>query len=65
MLVDYDGNNDQHYPQKLAERVRRLLNNRDLLNQGLRHVALAREKFDYAVLARKMAEVIEDVVAGR
>ena len=64
MLVDYDGNNDLAYPQKLAERVRRLLDNRDLIRQGLRHVALARAMFDYAVLARKMAEVIDDV-AGR
>jgi glycosyltransferase involved in cell wall biosynthesis len=65
MLVDYDGNNDPDYPQKLAERVRRLLDNPELLGRGLKHVALAREKFDYAVLARKMAEVIDGVVAGR
>ncbi len=65
MLVDYDGNYDLNYPQKLAEWVRRLLDNPELLGRGLGHVALAREKFDYAVLARKMMEVIDDVVACR
>ena len=65
MLVEYDGNNDLTYPQKLAERVLRLLDRPELLGRGLKHVVLARERFDYAVLARKMAEVIDGVVAGR
>ncbi len=65
MLVDYDGNNDLGYPQKLANRVLRLVDDRSLLGRGRRHFAVAREKFDYAVLARQMARVIDDVVASR
>ena len=63
MLVDYEGNNDLHYPEKLAERVLRLLRDPEPLNRGSRQVGLAREKFDYAVLARKMAEVIDDAAS--
>ena len=60
MLVEFSGQKDPHYPEKLAGRVRRLLDDPALLDRRRGHVELARERFDYAVLARKMAEVIDD-----
>jgi glycosyltransferase involved in cell wall biosynthesis len=65
MLVDYDATVDPHYPRRLAERVLRLLGDRTLLAQGLRHEALARARFDYAVLAEKVGGVIDSVAPGR
>ena len=63
-LVDFEGTHDPRYPEKLAERVLRLLDDPALIDRLQRHIALAREKFDYAVLARKAAEVIDDAVHG-
>jgi glycosyltransferase involved in cell wall biosynthesis len=61
MLVEYDGTFDPHYPHKLAERIRRLLDDRTLLRRGLENVATARCRFDYAVLAERVWQVIEAV----
>jgi glycosyltransferase involved in cell wall biosynthesis len=59
MLVHYDGSFDPHYPHKLAERVGRLLDDRTLLRRGLENVATARCRFDYAVLAERVWQVVE------
>jgi glycosyltransferase involved in cell wall biosynthesis len=65
MLVPYDGQLDPGYPERLALRLRDVLADRSRLGRGAGHVGLAREKFDYAVLARRVEEVIEDVVGER
>ncbi len=65
LLVDFEGTQDPHYPEKLAGRVLRLLDDPTRIDRRRCHVALAREKFDYAVLARKLAEVIDDVANRR
>jgi glycosyltransferase involved in cell wall biosynthesis len=63
MLVDYDGTVDERYPHKLSERVQPLVKDRSLLARSRGHVELARQRFDYGVLAGKVAEVI-DAAAG-
>src|SRR5262249_21558419 len=63
MLVDYEGQVDPLYPNKLAERIRRLLDDRRLLDRRSRNVDLAREKFDFGVLAKKMEQVIDEVLS--
>jgi glycosyltransferase involved in cell wall biosynthesis len=64
MLVDYEGTVDEGYPRRLAERVVRVLRDRTLLERGRAHVALARSRFDYAVLAEKVGAVLA-AAAGR
>jgi len=59
MLVPYDGTVDRAYPARLADRVRRLLARPATLRAGARGVALAREHFDYDVLAPRVEAVIE------
>ncbi len=64
MLVEYEGIVDPNYPQKLADRLRPLLADRALLERRAGHVSLAREKFDYDVLARRVEGVIEGVTGA-
>jgi glycosyltransferase involved in cell wall biosynthesis len=64
MLVDYAGEVDANYPQKLAERVRALWHDRAAME--LRHSlrAVAEEHCSYEVLSRKFDAVISGVAAG-
>jgi glycosyltransferase involved in cell wall biosynthesis len=63
MLVDFEGQIDSRYPEKLAERIRRLLDDRRRLDRRMVNVDLARQKFDYGVLAKKIGQVIDEVAA--
>jgi glycosyltransferase involved in cell wall biosynthesis len=64
MLVDYQGTVDERYPGRLAERVLPLLRDPARLARGREQVAVARTRFDYAVLAEKVRGAI-DSAAGR
>ncbi|HEX8650899.1 MAG TPA: glycosyltransferase [Pyrinomonadaceae bacterium] len=59
MLVDYDGVKDDLYPQKLAARVTSLLQHREKVERSRRNIAVARQSFDYEILADRLAQVIE------
>lgn len=59
MLVEYVGLKDDKYPQKLKERIERLLDQPDKLERGAHNVAIAKEHFDYAILASRMLQTIE------
>jgi glycosyltransferase involved in cell wall biosynthesis len=65
MLVDYQGTVDRAYPERLAERVRRLLRHPELLTAGLRLTEVARTHFDYRELAGRVRAVIDGVLHGR
>ena len=56
MLVDYHGVVDPEYPARLAARIREVLADRTRLKRGEAGVAIARERFDYDVLARRLGE---------
>lgn len=65
MLVDYIGALDSAYPQRLADRVRNLLTNQAALSRrGLDNVAIARTRFDYSLLAGRLAALIELALAA-
>lgn len=61
MLVPYDGTVDRTYPSRLAERVRTLLNDRSRLQLGAQGSTIARQHFDYDLLARRVADVLTAV----
>jgi glycosyltransferase involved in cell wall biosynthesis len=63
MRVDFAGQADADYPAKLAERVRRLLHEPALLQQGRALTQVARERFDYDVLAAQLERIIDRVAA--
>jgi len=65
MLVDYQGARDDGYPARLAGRIRALLDDPEFRTRALRNVAVARERFEYAVLAEKAAAVIEAGLGAR
>lgn len=59
MLVDYHGVYDATYPQRLASRLKLLLQQPANVRQGRENVALAQRMFDYSVLALRFKEVLE------
>jgi glycosyltransferase involved in cell wall biosynthesis len=62
MRVPYEGVVDRGYPARLAERVERLLAQPERLRAGEALVGVARERFDYRVLAARVREVLERLV---
>ncbi|QRK12687.1 glycosyltransferase [Archangium violaceum] len=62
MRVPYEGVVDKAYPARLAERVEGLLAWPERLRAGEALVKVAREKFDYAVLAGRVRDVLERVI---
>ena len=59
MLVDYEGVKDEQYPRKLKTSILEILQRPELLRRGASNVSLAREHFDYGVLAQRMTKVID------
>jgi glycosyltransferase involved in cell wall biosynthesis len=64
MLIDFDGQADPTYPDKLAQRVRALLAEPALLRRGRALVQVARERFDYDVLASRLEQIVETVAGA-
>jgi len=58
-LVDYEGQRDASYPAKVAARIERLLSCRFPLQPVRKHMDLAREQFDYSVLAPQLAAIFD------
>jgi hypothetical protein len=56
---------DAAYPSRLAERVEGLLARPERLRAGAALVGLARERFDYTVLAARVREVLARVMPSR
>ncbi len=68
MLVDYEGVKDEQYPEKLARRVAEIAREPERLARAADHTRIARERFDYLVLAARLSELlrrISGIPAGR
>jgi glycosyltransferase involved in cell wall biosynthesis len=65
MRVPYQGVVDREYPARLAERVEALLARPERLRAGGPLVDVARERFDYSVLAPRLLQVLEQVSSPR
>ena len=63
MLVAYEGVRDESYPRKLKERIETILDHPEMLGRGGPNVVLAKEYFDYGILAERMRRVIEATIA--
>jgi hypothetical protein len=61
MLVPYEGTVDKDYPSRLAERVRALAAAPSRLSLGAQGVAIARQHFDYDMLAGRLETVLTTV----
>jgi glycosyltransferase involved in cell wall biosynthesis len=64
MLVDYKGVKDHSYPRKLKEKIEVILNHPEMLECSSQTIAIARENFEYAILAERMRRVIEATRKG-
>lgn len=62
MLVEFQGESDPDYPQKLADRIERLLATGESFGPRNDSIALAREYFEYDRLAPKVATVLESAL---
>src|SRR5207237_9475463 len=58
MLVDYQGTKDQNYPLRLSQRVLSVLDHPEKLECVARNIALAKTRFDYAILADRMKQIL-------
>lgn len=65
MRVDYEGDKDPGYPQKLSRRIEAILERPEVLKNSDGNVRLARQRFDYAILAKRMKDVIERTLTKR
>jgi len=61
MLVPYEGTVDKDYPSRLAERVRAVAAAPSRLSLGAQGVAIARQHFDYDMLAGRLDTVLTTV----
>jgi len=59
MLVDYQGIRDQNYPLRLSQRILSVLDHPEKLECAARNIALAKTRFDYAVLADRMKHILQ------
>jgi glycosyltransferase involved in cell wall biosynthesis len=62
MLVPYHGAHDPGYPERLAERLRVLVQQPSLLGEPSERIALARDHFSYDVLLPRVRGVLHAVV---
>jgi glycosyltransferase involved in cell wall biosynthesis len=62
MLVDYDGVKDESYPRKLKERIEWISHDPSRLKLGEHNVAVAKEHFDYKILAERLTRVLDTAV---
>lgn len=58
MLVPYHGTKDDQYASRIADRIRHLIESPELIRQPGARVAIARQHFDYDMLADRVREVI-------
>jgi glycosyltransferase involved in cell wall biosynthesis len=58
MRLPYEGTVDRAYPARLAARVREIAGQRARLELGAGGVAIARQHFDYDVLAKRVVDVL-------
>jgi glycosyltransferase involved in cell wall biosynthesis len=59
MLLPYEGVKDEQYPRRLAAKIKTILSNREILSRAAGNVTLAKDHFDYAVLARRVGDLID------
>jgi glycosyltransferase involved in cell wall biosynthesis len=61
LLLEYEGVKDYHYVEAMARQVKRICEDRSVLQLGQRGVEAAKRVFDYSVLRRELQKVIEFV----
>lgn len=61
MRVAYAGDMDERYPQRLMEKIARLIEQPAALKPASDNPAIARQHFEYDALAAKLASIIESV----
>jgi glycosyltransferase involved in cell wall biosynthesis len=65
MLLPYAGAKDADYPQRLADRVEKLMERPQALRQHAASMRIAREHFDYRMLAPQLRRTIENALSKR
>jgi hypothetical protein len=65
MLVPYEGVKDEQYPQKLADRIRSIVSQPERLNLAEANLNLAKQYFDYGLLAERAGRVIDAAITAR
>jgi glycosyltransferase involved in cell wall biosynthesis len=62
MLIPYNGTKDPEYPERLAGRVRALLEEPACLGQQSVSVAIAEANFEYGILTAKIRQILSELL---
>jgi len=60
-LLPYRGSKDESYPARIAQEIMKILSDPYCLNQGVKGVEIARERFDYRKLCQNLFCILCDV----
>jgi len=59
MLIDYEGIKDETYPERLAEKIKRFVMNKDQIIKSINLREIAAKEFNYNLLAGRVKNIIE------
>ena len=65
LLLEYDGVRDQRYVEAIAGHLKRILEDRTVLEVGRKGVETAKQYFEYSVLRPEIRRIVESLGAAR
>jgi glycosyltransferase involved in cell wall biosynthesis len=57
VLLPYQGGFDQEYINKITSLIKKILKKPEILRKGLNGIKIAREKYDYKILSKRLAKI--------
>lgn len=58
ILIRYNGVKDSTYPRKLAKEIKKILAKKDVLSKGRLGIQIAKEKYEYRKLSKKLMDIL-------
>lgn len=63
LILPHKGGFDQEYIKAMAQIIKKILKNRQILEKGKKGIQIAKEKYEFRVLAQKLAQILPVVVS--
>ncbi|MDI6840243.1 MAG: glycosyltransferase [bacterium] len=65
MLIPYKGVKDIDYPYRLMEMIEKIYKDRSILKKGELGVKIAKDRFEYTILAKRVSEIVLKCVSSK